>query len=292
MTHTRLILLTMLAMTGFAANSLLCRAALKGTGIDAASFTTIRLMSGALVLWLIVRISRRNVSGEGNWLSAVALVIYAAAFSFAYIQLTAATGALLLFVAVQVTMIGYGAWSGDKLSGMQIIGLLIAIGGLASLLLPGFASPPLASALLMLSSGVAWGVYSLRGRGTGDATRISAGNFMRAAVVSVALSAIVITHGKATLDEAGVLYAVLSGALASGLGYVIWYIVLPELRPTIASTVQLSVPVLAAFGGVMFLGESVTVGLVLASAAILGGIALVILDRRISANIGTSETKN
>ena len=249
-------------------------------------------MSGALVLWLIVRISRRNVSGEGNWLSAVALVIYAAAFSFAYIQLTAATGALLLFVAVQVTMIGYGAWSGDKLSGMQIIGLLIAIGGLASLLLPGFASPPLASALLMLSSGVAWGVYSLRGRGTGDATRISAGNFMRAAVVSVALSAIVITHGKATLDEAGVLYAVLSGALASGLGYVIWYIVLPELRPTIASTVQLSVPVLAAFGGVMFLGESVTVGLVLASAAILGGIALVILDRRISANIGTSETKN
>lgn len=278
MSNARLAVLISLAMIAFAGNSLLCRVALKHTSIDAASFTAIRLISGAAMLWLIARMNRSTHGGRGNWLSAFALFAYAAGFSFAYISLPAATGALLLFGAVQATMIGYGIWAGERLARPQLAGLVLALGGLVSLLLPGLSAPPLLGSLLMLSAGVAWGIYSLRGKGAGDPIRVTAGNFLRAAPAAAILS--LVTHGGAALDSAGFLYAVSSGALASGIGYAIWYTVLPALKATNAATVQLSVPVIAALGGIFFLGESVTLRLLLASIAILGGIALVILEKK------------
>jgi len=273
----RIAALTSLAMIAFAGNSLLCRLALKHTTIDAASFTTIRLLSGALMLWLVVGVRNRAHAGKGNWLSALALFAYAAGFSFAYLSLSAATGALLLFGAVQATMISHGLWQGERLRWPQLAGLVLALGGLVGLLLPGLSAPPMHGSALMLGAGVAWGVYSLRGRRAGDPTKVTAGNFLRAVPIAAALS--VLMPG-ATLDNAGVGYAVASGALASGMGYAIWYTVLPALQATKAATVQLSVPVIAALGGVLFLGETITLRLALASIAILGGIALVILERR------------
>jgi drug/metabolite transporter (DMT)-like permease len=278
MSYARTIALTSLAMLAFAGNSLLCRVALKHTGIDAASFTTIRLISGAMMLWLVVRMRRGAVAGGGNWPSASALFVYAAGFSFAYVSLPAATGALLLFGAVQATMIGHGIWTGERLLRLQLAGLMLAFGGLLGLLLPGLSAPPLYGSLLMLGAGVAWGVYSLRGKGAGDPTRVTAGNFLRAVPIAAALS--ILMFDGTSLDRAGFWYAVSSGALASGIGYAIWYTALPALRSTTAATVQLSVPVIAALGGIVFLGEPVTLRLVLASAAILGGIALVILQRQ------------
>lgn len=278
MAYVRITVLTSLAMIAFAGNSLLCRAALNDTGIDAASFTIIRLVSGAVMLWLVVQMRRGTYTGGGNWLSAVALFAYAAGFSFAYVSLPAATGALLLFGAVQATMIGYGIWAGERLRKLQFIGLALACGGLLGLLLPGLSAPPLYGSVLMLGAGVAWGIYSLRGKGAGDPTRVTAGNFLRAVPVAAVFSAI--TPSSAALDNAGFWYAVSSGALASGIGYAIWYTALPALKATNAATVQLSVPVIAALGGIVFLGEAITLRLVLASAAILGGIALVILEKQ------------
>lgn len=274
MPSIRLIALTTLAMIAFAGNSLLCRVALKDTSIDAASFTSIRLVSGALVLWLIVQLHRRNASGQGNWSSALALFAYAAGFSFAYRELSAATGALILFGSVQATMIGHGLWKGERFHGLQLPGLLLAFGGLLGLFLPGLTAPPLLGSLLMLGAGIAWGVYSLRGRGAGDPTRVTAGNFLRATLVALGLSLLSLTQ--AAWDWQGAGYAVASGALASGVGYAIWYSVLPALQATQAATVQLSVPVIAAVGGIVFLAEPLSLRLVLASIAILGGIALVI----------------
>jgi drug/metabolite transporter (DMT)-like permease len=276
MPYARVIVLTALAMTAFAGNSLLCRIALKDTAIDAASFTTIRLVSGALTLWLVAR-ARSGATGAGSWPSAFALFAYAAGFSFAYLSLTAGTGALLLFGAVQATMIGYGIWTGERLRRLQLIGLVLAIGGLIALLLPGLSAPPLLGSALMIGAGIAWGVYSLRGRGAGDPTRVTAGNFLRAAPIAAALSVVML--GELSLDSAGIWYAVASGALASGIGYAIWYTALPALKATSAASVQLSVPVIAALGGIVLLGEPLTLRLVLASAAILGGIALVIMKK-------------
>ena len=278
MTPARVITLTSLAMLAFAGNSLLCRLALKETSIDAASFTMIRLIAGAAVLWLVTRIGRGTRSGGGNWWSACALFIYAAGFSFAYVSLPAATGALLLFGAVQATMIGHGIWAGERLRSLQVVGLMLACLGLVGLLLPGLSAPPLSGSVLMLGAGVAWGVYSLRGKGGGDPTRVTAGNFLRTVPIAAALG--LLTHDSVSLDSAGFWYAVSSGALASGIGYAIWYAALPALRATHAATVQLSVPLVAALGGIIFLGETVTLRLVLASAAILGGIALVILEKQ------------
>jgi drug/metabolite transporter (DMT)-like permease len=278
MSYARVIALTSLAMIAFASNSLLCRVALKNTSIDAASFTTIRLISGAVMLWLVTRMSRGIHTGRGNWLSAFALFVYAAGFSFAYASLSAATGALLLFGAVQATMIGRGIWAGERLLRPQLVGLVLALGGLVGLLLPGLSAPPLLGSILMLGAGVAWGVYSLRGKSAGDPTRVTAGNFLRAAPIAAALS--VLTYDGASLDSAGFWYAVSSGALASGIGYAIWYTALPALKATNAATVQLSVPVIAALGGIVFLGETVTLRLVLASIAILGGITLVLLKKQ------------
>ena len=282
MSHVRIISLTSLAMIAFAGNSLLCRQALQHTNIDPASFTAIRLISGALMLWLVVRVKQDAPVGNGNWLSAIALFAYAAGFSFAYVSLPAASGALLLFGAVQATMIGHGIWAGERLLGWQMVGVLMAFGGLVGLLLPGLSAPPLFGSLLMLGAGVAWGIYSLRGKGAGDPTRVTAGNFLRTVPIAVSLS--LLMFNDVSVDTAGVLLAVSSGALASGLGYAIWYAALPALKNTSAATVQLSVPVIAALGGIVFLGEPLTLRLILASIAILGGIALVILRKRQSAD--------
>jgi len=278
MSMARLIVLTSLAMLAFAGNSLLCRVALRDTGIDAASFTTIRLVSGALMLWLIVRISHGAHSGRGDWLSALALFVYAAGFSFAYVSLPAATGALLLFGAVQATMIGRGLWAGERLRNIQLAGFVLAVGGLVGLLLPGLSAPPLAGSLLMLSAGVAWGVYSLRGKGAIDPLGTTAGNFLRSVPITLALTVLLFSEMHA--DSAGAWYAVLSGAITSGIGYAIWYTALPALKAAQAATVQLSVPVIAALGGIAFLGELLSLRLVLASIAILGGIVLVITERQ------------
>lgn len=278
MASPRTLALTAVAMAAFAANSLLCRIALRQTGIDAASFTTIRLLSGAVTLWLIARSNRFARSGGGNWGSAAALFTYAAGFSFAYSSLPASTGALLLFGAVQATMSGHGLWRGERLRAPQLTGLALAFAGLAGLLLPGLSAPPLGGALLMMGAGIAWGIYSLRGRGAGDPIRVTAGNFIRAAPLAVVVS--LVMPDRATVNPAGIACAVASGALASGIGYALWYSVLPALNAMHAATVQLSVPILAAIGGILFLGESLTLRLALATAAILGGIALVILEKR------------
>jgi len=278
MSRARIIALTSLAMLAFAGNSLLCRTALKQTGIDAASFTTIRLISGALMLGLLVRLNRRPSAAGGNWPSALALFVYAAGFSFAYVRLSAATGALLLFAAVQATMITYGVWKGERLLRLQLLGFVLALGGLVGLMLPGLAAPPLGSALLMLGAGAAWGIYSLRGKGAGDPTAVTAGNFLRSVPIAAALSLLMFNN--ISLDRAGMVYAVVSGALTSGIGYALWYRVLPVMKATHAATMQLSVPVIAALGGIAMLGESISVRMVLASMAILGGIALVILEKQ------------
>ena len=265
-------------MVAFAGNSLLCRMALKHTSIDAATFTSIRLLSGALVLWLIVRWVRAGRVGTGNWWSALALFAYAAGFSLAYLSLSAATGALLLFGSVQATMISHGLWQGERLARWQWLGLVMALTGLVVLMLPGLSAPPWMGATLMAVAGVAWGVYSLRGRGAGDATLVTAGNFWRAAVLACVLSGVMLDQ--LTWDDQGVAYAMASGALTSGLGYALWYAVLPSLKASQAATIQLSVPVIAALGGVALLGEVMTEQFVLASAATLGGIALVIWGKR------------
>jgi drug/metabolite transporter (DMT)-like permease len=266
--------LTLLAMIAFGGNSLLCRSALKHTDIDAASFTSIRILSGALTLRLIVRIRGEGRCIEGNWPSALALFVYAAGFSYAYISLTAATGALLLFGAVQATMIGYGFLLGERMGARQSAGLITALAGLVVLLLPGLSAPPLLGSMLMLSAGVAWGVYSLRGKGVEDPTCVTSGNFLRAAPMAAVLSMATLPWG--SLDYTGLWLAMSSGALASGIGYAIWYTALRGLKATDAAAVQLSVPVIAAAGGIVFLGEAITLRLLITSAAILGGIALVI----------------
>ena len=272
--------LTAAAMVAFACNSLLCRLALKATAIDPASFTSTRLVAGAIALWIIVRLRHRGDSATtaGDWTSAFALFAYAAAFSFAYVSLPASTGALLLFGAVQATMIGQGLRTGESFSSPQLAGLVLALGGLVGLLAPGLSAPPLAGALLMLAAGVAWGVYSLRGKSRGgDPLAATSGNFRRAVPLALALSLLAsLGQGAPEFDTAGLAYAALSGALASGVGYAVWYTALPSMRATTAATVQLSVPVLTAVAGILLLDEPLTLRLLLAAAAILGGIALVI----------------
>lgn len=270
-------------MIAFASNSLLCRAALKQTGIDAASFTFVRILSGALILWLIVKMRVTASDGNvrqraGTWVSALALFVYASAFSFSYNTLSAATGALLLFGAVQATMICWGFRKGEQLHSIQIAGLIVAVLGLIVLLFPGLSAPPLAGSVLMISAGAAWGVYSLRGKGETKPINATAGNFVRAVPFAAFVSLISLPW--AHLDFLGVLYAIVSGAITSGLGYVIWYRVLPALKAASAATVQLSVPVLTASGGILWLGEPITPRYLFASIAVLGGIALVVIEKK------------
>jgi len=262
-------------MVAFASNSLLCRLALKHTSIDAASFTFIRIFSGAAALLLIMRVGNTAWKFAGNWTSALALFVYAAAFSFAYNSLSAGTGALLLFGAVQATMILWGLRKGECLHVRQLVGLALALGGLVVLLFPGLSAPPLRGSILMLGAGLAWGIYSLLGKTVGDPAGATTGNFVRAVPLAAMVS--IVLYRSANLDCAGIGYAALSGAIASGLGYVIWYTALPALRPANAATVQLSVPVLAAAGGILLLGEPLTLRFLSASIAVLGGIALVVM---------------
>jgi drug/metabolite transporter (DMT)-like permease len=274
----RLFLLTACAMTAFAANSILCRLALRGGHIDPASFTSLRLVSGALMLWLLVRSRGAGGQRAGDGFSASALFVYAAAFSFAYVSLPVGVGALLLFGAVQACMLTAGLWRGERPSPAQVLGILLSLGGLVFLVWPGLTAPAPLGAALMFLAGIAWGVYSLRGRGAGDPARATAGNFLLAAPLALLLN--LPLYPQFHVELAGVLYALASGALASGLGYVVWYAALKALTATRAAVVQLSVPLLAAFGGLLFLGEAFTPRLVIASLAILGGIALAVTARQ------------
>jgi drug/metabolite transporter (DMT)-like permease len=268
------------ALVGFAANSLLCRSALGAGSIDAASFTAIRLGSGAVVLFALARRgSNAGASAAGSWLSGVALFAYAAAFSFAYLRLTTATGALVLFATVQATMIGWGVFHGDRPRALEWLGIAIAAGGLVALTLPGLAAPDPIGGVLMAAAGIAWGAYSLRGRGASRPLAATADNFVRTLpFAALLLLAIPLAGGRVTAEGAGL--AAASGAIASGLGYSLWYAALPHLAPVRAAIVQLAVPVVAAAGGALLLGELVTVRLVGATAAILGGIALALLAKR------------
>ena len=274
MNPVRLAAYTALAMAAFAANSLLCRLALTETAIDAASFTTVRILSGAAMLWLMMRWRAPSHGRQGSWHSAVALFIYVAAFSFAYLSLSAGTGALLLFGAVQVTMILAGFMTGERMSRVQSMGFIAALAGLVILVLPGVEAPTLVGSALMLASGIAWGIYSLFGRGIADPAAATTGNFLRAVPLTIVLSLLALPWLK--LDASGLLYAVLSGALTSGLGYVLWYRVLQHMHAITASTVQLSAPILAALGGIVLLNEAFTPNLLTASVLILGGIGLVL----------------
>jgi drug/metabolite transporter (DMT)-like permease len=284
--RTRIVGLTSLAMIAFASNSLLCRAALKQTNIDAATFTFVRIFSGAIALWLIMKLCDASAVAavydrrikRGSWPSAAALFVYAAAFSFAYNTLSAGMGALLLFGAVQASMILWGLRKGEKLQPIQIVGLVVAVSGLVVLVFPGLSAPPIGGSVLMLGAGVAWGIYSLRGKREKYPARATAGNFLRAVPFAVAVSISMLPWAR--LDRTGIGYAAISGAITSALGYVIWYSALPGLKAAGAATVQLSVPVLAATGGILLLGEPITFRYLVASIAVLGGIALVIIEKQ------------
>lgn len=274
----RLILITTLAMLAFAANSLLCRVALRDTTIDAASFTAIRLASGAAVLALLVRARHGRPMEAGSWAAATCLFGYAAFFSFAYRQLSAATGAILLFGAVQISMLSWGLALGERLRRLQIAGLLLAVGGLVYMLLPGLSAPPLLGAAFMIAAGLSWAGYSLLGRGVTDPVKATAGNFLR--TVPFAALLFLTQQAGTSIDRTGALYAVISGAITSGLGYVLWYAALPALTATSAAVIQLSVPAIAALGGVVLLAEPLSSRLAMASTAVMGGIALTILRPR------------
>jgi drug/metabolite transporter (DMT)-like permease len=282
MTASRTAALTAVAMLAFAANSLLCRLALQQASIDPASFGSVRLVSGALVLAAIVRLrAGPPAAARTDWLAAAMLWAYVACFSFAYLTLAAGTGALILFGAVQLTMFSVGLHAGERFTPTAWAGLALAVGGLLYLVSPGLAAPPVLGAALMAAAGIAWGVYSLRGRGAGEPVAATAGNFLRAAPLALALS--LAFAGSIHLSAAGIALAVASGAVTSGLGYVVWYAALPGLSALRAATVQLSVPPLAALGGVLLLSEALSLRLLLASAAILGGIALVLFSRALAA---------
>jgi drug/metabolite transporter (DMT)-like permease len=273
MSHGRTILFTGCALTAFAANSIFCRFALSSASVDPVSFTAIRLVSGAVTLLLVSSALREKASSEsGNWLSALWLFSYAITFSIAYISLTAATGALILFTAVQITMFVAAIAGGERLGSAQWVGLLTALAGLIYLLLPGLAAPSPVGASLMSAAGVSWGLYSLRGRWQTDPLSATSGNFLRA--VPLALVVLALAHRGADVSTRGVVLAALSGSLASGLGYTVWYEALRRLSATRAATLQLSVPVITAIGGILFLSEQMTSRLLLSSAAILGGIAV------------------
>lgn len=264
--------LTVLALLAFAANSILCRLALREGGIDPVGFTLLRLASGAAMLALLVRWRRRTRPVAGDWGSAFALFGYALAFSLAYVELTAGTGALLLFGAVQLTMVAFGLRQGERWTATQALGALLALGGLAWLVWPGLQAPPWAAATLMAGAGIAWGAYSWRGRAVVDPLRSTAGNFYRAAPLAVLPCLAFLPHLRP--DAIGAACAVLSGAVASGLGYAVWYSVLPALGAKTAANAQLAVPVIAALAGVAVLGEPIGWRLAIAAAAVLGGIAL------------------
>jgi drug/metabolite transporter (DMT)-like permease len=277
--------LTATALVAFAANSVLCRLALGARRIDPSTFTTLRLLAGAVVLGGIVALGRyaganpaARAHGWRRIAPALMLFVYALGFSLAYVRLSVGTGALLLFGTVQLTMIASALWRGDRPGALEWAGLALALAGLVALVLPGLTAPPLHAAALMTVAGVGWGLYSLAGRGASDPLRSTASNFALALVPALAVNAI--ARGTVHVTPMGAVLAVTSGALASGLGYVAWYAALRGLSATRAAIVQLAVPVIAAAAGVLFMGEAVTVRLVLCAALILGGVGLASVTRR------------
>ena len=262
--------------------------ALGAETIDAISFTSIRLLSGATTLMVIVLAGAKKdrLRTEGSWMSSAMLFLYALPFSLAYVSLDAGIGALILFAAVQITMVGAALLSGDRPHQMEWIGLVLALMGLFYLLLPGLSAPPLGAAAMMVLAGACWGIYSLRGRKASSPLAETASNFLRCMPATLAVS--ILFADKILLSSRGIVLAIASGALASGLGYVIWYAALRGMSATRAATVQLSVPVIAALGGVLFLAESLTMRLTLSSVLILGGIGLAILGSRYTAKTGVS----
>lgn len=276
--RVRTIVLTIFALIAFAANSVLCRLALGPGTIDAATFSTVRLSAGAVTLAMITLVSRRSAFRVGGaWQSTAMLFLYAVPFSFAYTTLGTGTGALILFGSVQATMMLFAIASGERPHPWQWLGLVTAIAGLVGLVLPGLTAPPLIGSALMTTAGIAWGVYSIRGRGTKDALADTTSNFIRAVPFALIVSLVAIPQFHATAR--GILLAVTSGAVASALGYVVWYAVLTRLTATRAAALQLSVPVLAAAGGIIFLGEHLSLRLTLSSLLIVGGVALALAGR-------------
>lgn len=292
LTTVQVALLTVLAMLAFAANSVLARLALGLGTIDAASFTLVRLASGALMLWLLVGWqSRRGGNGDaprtrqssGNWPSAAMLFIYAICFSVAYLMLSTATGALILFGSVQLTMVAWALREGERPRLLQWLGWALALAGLVYLMLPGVTAPAPIGALLMAMAGIAWGVYSLRGRGARNPSRVTADNFLRTVPMAVVAALVAIPWFHLSFEGIGL--ALLSGVIASGLGYTLWYSVLPSISATQAATCQLSVPVIAAIAGVVLVAEPVSLRLVLAATTILGGIGLSIWSKTYRAGL-------
>ncbi len=268
------ITLTTMALLAFAGNSILCRMALKDGAIDAASFTSIRLISGALALLVIVAVnsSVSKLRQSGSWLSASMLFLYALGFSYAYIDLEAGTGALILFGMVQATMIIAALINGDRPTAIEILGWVCATAGLVYLVLPGIEAPSAAGSVLMGVAGIAWGVYSIRGKSESDPVASTASNFLRsAAFVPLVFAA---SFQSIQWTTTGVLLAMLSGVVTSGIGYVVWYAALTHLKTIRAALVQLSVPAIAALGGVALLGEPLSHRLIVSSALILGGILI------------------
>ena len=277
MDRIRTSLYTTLALVAFAANSILCRLALRGGSIDAASFTTIRFAAGAVTLLLVNAVTRSKASGRGSWPSAIALFAYAVAFSMAYMGLGAGTGSLILFGCVQVTMMSAAVWTGERPPLSQWCGLALAFGGLLYLVSPGLTAPPLAEAGLMALAGVAWGVYSLRGRTSPNPLADNTTNFVRAVPLIVAVN--LLTLRTAHVQRDGALVALASGAVTTGLGYVVWYVALRRLTAARAGLVQLAVPMIAAAGGVMLLGEGIPERLLVSAALVLGGIGMALIGR-------------
>jgi drug/metabolite transporter (DMT)-like permease len=275
----KIIILTGLALIAFAANSVLCRLALGERTIDASSFTVIRLLSGAMVLLAIISIKSNKTDSftKGSWSAGLLLFLYAITFSFAYITLDTGTGALILFGSVQITMILLSLISGDRLHITEWAGVTIAFIGFVYLILPGVTTPSAIGFLLMIVAGIAWGIYTLKGRSSDDPLMDTAYNFLRTLPLVIILA--IITVKNAHYSYQGVLLAVLSGGITSGIGYAIWYIALGGLSATQAAVVQLLVPVIAAFGGIIFVSEAVTIRLTVSATMILGGILMVVLGR-------------
>jgi drug/metabolite transporter (DMT)-like permease len=275
----RTAVLTALALVAFAGNSLLCRMALGQAAIDAASFSTIRIIAGALCLWIITLVTRQgSVWTQGSWLAAVTLFVYAIPFSYAYGLLTAGTGALILFGTLQVTMIGGALFEGERPRARQWIGLIVAIAGLVYLLFPGIASPSPLGAVLMAIAGLGWALYSIQGRGAVDPVAQNGGNFVRTLPMLLVVSVFALRQQH--IETSGAILAILSGAVTTGLGYAVWYSALRGLTATRAALVQLLVPVITVTGGVVFLREPLSPRIVLSAAIVIGGIALALTDER------------
>ena len=273
---------TTFALVAFAFNSILARLALRGGEADAAGFTVVRLASGALTLLAIRYFSGRKSTSpsRGNWVSAFFLFAYAICFSFSYLGITAGTGALVLFGAVQLTMLASAIFKGERPTFVEWVGLLLAVGGLVYLVLPGLASPPVVSSVLMATAGACWAFYTLRGKSSIDPLADTSENFLRA-LPMIAIATLPFL-AQMHLSARGIILAVLSGGLASGVGYTVWYAALKFHTSSRAAVLQLAVPVLAAFGGVLLLHEAATLRLAVSAVLILGGIALSIAGKRLS----------